>query len=519
MANGQNLSNADSVLLYVDGTKLKNTDTFSVGFRLYLSQEARSGWFVAGETVTLKLKDGETAWYYPTDLCEWRSAVVSDDKIEVGNNFCGYILFSLSSFKHVEETDMLYLSGKSTFSDLLGAGYQYQNRIRLFFGVADEWESQTPIYIDDLCFVQTGSEHTHSFVKTGAVVASCTNEGYDIYSCSCGENVKQNIQEKTAHRYGESKIKDGVAYHICADCDRVETVGSATVAGQDELVCITFDYGEAGGTQAVYFVKGSVIGYEDIPFKMTYFDRYTYQFNGWTSDEDNIEPEDPIGQTATEDKTFYARYLIASYADKYVGAVSILSFNGGVYQRDIGKIVIYGNSNMSLFHTVESEWGQEGLPTYNNSVAGSTSYDMINFYKALVLSYKPKIIVTNLTTNDMKYYFMSDKQILANMNTLYEMTQKYLPDTQIFCSSGNPLPGRTEFTQSIIRVNAQMNNYCNDREKITYCDVYRYIIDYADIYPVGWEFWTHLDQEGLRGMFNLIKADVQAYVATNNIRF
>ena len=283
--------------------------------------------------------------------------------------------------------------------------------------------------------------------------------------------------------------------------------------GKDDLITVTFNHGAAGGETKVKYKKGARILQKDLPCKMTYTDKYTYQFNGWTTDAENIYPKDPAGTVADSDMTFYARYLPATYADKYDTMVRAVSKSDGIYNFIPGRTVAYGNSNMALYTDLEADFTAEGLPAYNVSIAGSTSYDMIEYYKTCVLSYHPKYIVTNVTTNDMAYYSMSEKQIMQNMEKLYTMTRELLPETTMFIAAANPLPGRTEYAQTIKRINAQMQEFCDTHENCEFVDWHDKVLSYAKQYPTGWSSWTHLGQAGLKDIFSDMIAAIHAYGA------
>lgn len=513
-ANGSDLSEAEWVSMYVDATGLANTADFAIGFRLYLASSEKASQSSASVAAPLHPQNGKTA-YFCTEGGAWQTTTVAEGKIAVGDAFKGYVALPLSAFKHTEESGKKYISSCSTFADLVGEGYKYLCRTQIFCTVADTFESQTPILLDDLTFSSIGDVHTHAYVKGNSVAPDCENAGYTVHTCSdCGGSEKRDTVEATGHTYGAYKADaDGIAYRICSACDHIETDETVTNAprGNDEPVTVTFAYGAAGGEKKVKFRKGDVISASDIPQKMTYTDRFTYQFNCWTSDEANIYPLDPVGTTVTEDMTFYARWLIATYADKYIGAASVIAYNGGAYTWEEGKVIAYGNSNMSLYHALETNFAAAGLPAYNNSIAGSTSHEMIEYFKACVLTYRPKYIVTNVTTNDMAYYNMSEKQILANMQKLHEMVQEYLPDTVLFITAANPLPGRTEYTQTIERVNRAMQEYCETHDKCEYVDWYAKVHAYAEQYPTGWDTWTHLNQAGLKDIFGDVITAIKAY--------
>jgi len=522
-ANGDDVSGAEWVCMFVDTRGLDNSDGVRFGFNLYFSASAKLAQSNSAASAPLNLVDGRSGFFYSTETCEWRSAVISDGKITLGDGFVGYVAFPLSAYAHANEDGRKYISGVTTSAQLFAAGYKYLCRTWMFFDVADTFESQSPIFVDDISFYKHGAAHAHSYQKTDTVLPGCESEGYDIYTCpTCKGLAKRNITKAAGHSFGEyKKDGDGIAYRLCSVCPSVEADGNITSAadGTDELCTVTFDFGDAGGEVKLKFRRGDTITYEDIPRKNYYKKEFIYQFNCWCEDEGNICPLDPEGIKVEEDMTFYARYMISNYADKYKGAVSVIAQNGGTYYWEEGKVVVLGNSNMSLYHGLESSFASSGLPAYNNSVAGSTSYEMIEYYKALVLTYKPKVIVANVTTNDMAYYSMSERQIFSNMKELYEMTRELLPDAYLLFVSGNPLPGRTEYYPMTVRVNAAVKKFAEEQEMCGFVNTYDKVLAYGEKYPTSWDTWTHLNQAGLEDMFSGIKTAIKDWCRENNVTF
>lgn len=522
-ANGDDVSSAEWVYMFVDTRGLDNSDDVRFGFNLYFSSSPKLSQTNSAASAPLNLVDGRTGYYYSTDLGEWRSAVISDGKISLGDGFVGYVAFPLSAYAHEEESDRKYVSGVTTSAQLFSAGYKYLCRVWMFFDVADTFESQSRILVDDISFYKLGAAHAHSYQKAETVAACCEREGYDIYTCStCQGSVKRNITKAAGHSFGElKKDSDGISYRLCSACPEVDTgTGAVSAAeGADDICTVTFNFGDAGGEVKLKFRRGDTIAYEDIPRKNYYKKKFIYQFNCWCEDKDTICPLYPEGIKVEEDMTFYARYMISNYADKYKGAVSVIAQNGGTYYWEEGKVVVLGNSNMSLYHGLESSFASSGLPAYNNSVAGSTSYEMIEYYKALVLTYKPKVIVANVTTNDMAYYNMSERQIVENMITLYEMTRELLPDAYLLFVSGNPLPGRTEYHPMTVRVNNTVKSFAEEHEMCGFVNTYDKVLAYAEKYPTSWDTWTHLNQSGLADMFSGIKTAILDWCKQNNVTF
>ena len=66
----------------------------------------------------------------------------------------------------------------------------------------------------------TEKPHEHSYTES-KVAPTCTEQGYALYSCSCGDSYKENPIPATGHTYTESKAaptctEDGGTVHTCA---------------------------------------------------------------------------------------------------------------------------------------------------------------------------------------------------------------------------------------------------------------------------------------------------------------
>lgn len=72
--------------------------------------------------------------------------------------------------------------------------------------------------------------HVHSY-ETTMIEATCTEEGYTLYTCDCGDSYKDNEVEKTNHKFGDYKYNDDATYFAdgtktsaCDNCGKEDTV-------------------------------------------------------------------------------------------------------------------------------------------------------------------------------------------------------------------------------------------------------------------------------------------------------
>lgn len=384
-------------------------------------------------------------------------------------------------------------------------------------------ESATKARIGDIYFVSEGETHSCVFEKTADFNTECEAAGFELYNCTdCGTAYSETTGKPSGHSAEEFyKCAEG-SFAICDLCGRA--VNSPQFSNKiycgDDVFTVTFDYGAAGGRKSFAAEKGHIISSAEIPYIFTYENRFLYQFNRWTSDPDNIIPLDPVGYTVNGDVVFYAAYVVSSYDNyRYDGLGACQAKGGGQYSPSEGKAVFYGNSNYALWYTLEKDMAPE-IDAINNSVDGSTTYDMVNFLDALVIAYKPKICILNLSSNDNAYHHMTDKAIIGNVRYMYERIRKYSPETVIVFMNGNPLAGRTEFFEQIKRVNNKVKTLCDEWEMCEFIDVYDTVLGLVSQYPKNWDTWTHFNANAYSNIVGpQIKAQTLAVMNKYGIKF
>ena len=237
-------------------------------------------------------------------------------------------------------------------------------------------------------------------------------------------------------------------------------------------------------------------------------DGWEYEFASWSEKENIYTPKNPMNTSHNQETHYYAKYLIESYDNvKHSHAVNLTARNGGRYNinaSNTGKIVMNGNSNFSLAHNVVEDFARRGLPLVKNAVAGGSTYNYYYDCDQLVIAYRPKILLFNLTTNDQAYWSMSEKDIINITDKYIKRVHQYLPDCQIAIVNASPLPGRSEMFATAERLNAKMAEYAERYDYTHYIDTYDFVYKRMLEYPDGWEFWTHMDTDTLSTWMNLI---------------
>jgi len=130
-----------------------------------------------------------------------------------------------------------------------------------------------------------------------------------------------------------------------------------------------------------------------------------------------------------------------------------------------------------------------GYPVANCGFGGSTDALLLKYAGELLYPYKPTVIFLQTGSND----YTGEKaalgelvnRALAAKRAMYEEFHKNLPQAHIFVMAGIPMPGRSQYTEIIQRVNralwelAEETDYLSfvDSEALTYQDG-RYAEDY-----------------------------------------
>lgn len=496
------LDTVAGVLFYIDFSDLFTKEGVRVG--LQLGASGSGGEWDISKLIRYDAADGADGYYYEYASGEWKNAAAEGGSIALPDGYEGWVYFPLDLYADAQvdgtETDV-GTDGVSAFVQML----------HLAMPVGDLYETASQIVFDDFTFVAEGAEHEHeySFVKT--VAPTCTAAGADIWQCACGQVKYENGAAAAGHSYSEwTDGGGGLAYAVCEDCGRAETEAREGAPAEGETVTVTFDHGKAGGSTVKKFPQGYTLSRSDIPWKFSYGEEDIYQFICWTIDEAGIIPLNPAGLTLSDgDLTLYAQYSLCSYDrgpyGKFLAMMGDVSFNGGPYdlQSGFGKTIVMGNSNYSLWHSMESYFAGYGMTVVNNSINGASSYNYVEFLPNLVLRYQPQAVIVGTTSNDMSYHQMTDKAILKNMEQIYESVRENSPHTVVLFGGAISLPGRPEYRKNVERVNAMLEEFCERNERAEYIDLSGSFTEFCEehVYPDGWDTWTHLDQEGLLQVF------------------
>ncbi len=96
----------------------------------------------------------------------------------------------------------------------------------------DGTQAPTPPLTDS-----SGNIHTHAYSTSKKVSPTCTEEGYTIYQCQCGERELRDPVKAYGHSYGAEKVvaptcsEQGYTQRVCSRCEHAEKSAYTNATG------------------------------------------------------------------------------------------------------------------------------------------------------------------------------------------------------------------------------------------------------------------------------------------------
>lgn len=142
------------------------------------------------------------------------------------------------------------------------------------------------------------------------------------------------------------------------------------------------------------------------------------------------------------------------------------------HEENQNGIVFYGASNFRLWKEMD-----EDLPEYkvvNSGFGGSTDKLMVEYADKLLYPYNPEIVFFQTGSNDYVEISGSDEEKISTCmeykKQMFTAFHEKMSDAEFVVMSGILLPGRSEFTDLTIKINAALKDYCESQSYITFVD-------------------------------------------------
>ena len=192
------------------------------------------------------------------------------------------------------------------------------------------WLLEQESYSLTAYIVTESAEHTHSYVVTTKVDATCTKSGYIISECACGTQTSETIPA-AGHDWGDwsetkaaTTTEDGSEQRTCKTCGETET---QTIPATGEY---TINLIADGATvQTLTLKKG-----DKVPALQTPSAKKGYTFKGYWSGANGTGTQLVAGYTWNGGETTYYAYYQENLEDD---GVSVLSIRMKVYVGSVQK--------------------------------------------------------------------------------------------------------------------------------------------------------------------------------------
>jgi lysophospholipase L1-like esterase len=152
-----------------------------------------------------------------------------------------------------------------------------------------------------------------------------------------------------------------------------------------------------------------------------------------------------------------------------------------------GGIVFYGASNFTRWTEIN-----EDLAPYhiiNNGFGGSDDKRLVKYVDKLVFPYEPELVFFQTGSNDyLNIQGTDEERVKACMEYKKQMFESFhdrLPGAKFIVMSGLLLPGRSQYVGLTMKINAELEEYCDSLD-------YMYFIDAMDMTYNGASFRNDL---------------------------
>lgn len=178
-----------------------------------------------------------------------------------------------------------------------------------------------------------------------------------------------------------------------------------------------------------------------------------------------------------------------------------------------GQIVFIGDSITDLY-PLDDYYAELELATYNRGISGDVTQGVLDRLEVSLFDLKPSKIVLLIGTNDINWS-VDPSTLLENYDRIITTIRERLPQTELYCVSIIPQNEMLErysaidvdqTTPVIMAVNEQIRKLAQERENVTYVDLFSQLSDEGNrLIEAYSDDGLHLNQNGFAVWTNLIK--------------
>ncbi len=212
------------------------------------------------------------------------------------------------------------------------------------------------------------------------------------------------------------------------------------------------------------------------------------------------------------DTIFYmlemSNYLDTTFLNRYEDEIIKFEENDINIGIKEGQILFLGSSSIKHWDSLTEDLFP--IPAINRGFGGSTLPEAIYYFNRLAIPYNPATIVLYEGDNDIMAPFLSPEVILKMFKIFVRMTERYLPETDIYFLSIKPSPSRIDYIDKMLITNMLIEEYCKEKTKLNYIDITDSMYDLngeikLDIFQKdeihmnekGYELWKEIVKDAL----------------------
>ena len=172
-----------------------------------------------------------------------------------------------------------------------------------------------------------------------------------------------------------------------------------------------------------------------------------------------------------------------------------------------------GDSITDLY-PLDDYYAELELATYNRGISGDVTQGVLDRLEVSLFDLKPSKIVLLIGTNDINWS-VDPSTLLENYERIVTTIRERLPQAELYCVSIIPQNEMLErysaidvdqTTPVIMAVNEQIRKLAQERENITYVDLFSQLSDEGNrLIEAYSDDGLHLNQNGFAVWTNLIK--------------
>nr|WP_083440797.1 SGNH/GDSL hydrolase family protein [Aquincola tertiaricarbonis] len=170
-----------------------------------------------------------------------------------------------------------------------------------------------------------------------------------------------------------------------------------------------------------------------------------------------------------------------------------------------GGVLFVGSSSIRMWSGLEDAFASANMPVLKRGFGGSRMLDCAQYVDALVMPYKPRLVVVYAGDNDLAEG-RTPQQVLQSFTRFTEAVRAALPETRIAYLSIKPSPLRAALVPAIRETNGLISAYARNTPNLDYIDVFSKMLDDSGK-PRGELFLAdslHLNAEGYALWRNVI---------------